>query len=93
MDPTFESAKRLVPFAFSRSGLGPIGRKVVADMLDVARQASHVYVRGRSDNTGSKEMNRQLALNRAFSASCIALNASLLQMIPQRAGRRIAAST
>ncbi len=67
MDHAFASAKRIVPFSFSANGLGPVGKQVVKEIAITAQDADRVYVRGRTDSSGTKEKNAILAKSRADS--------------------------
>jgi outer membrane protein OmpA-like peptidoglycan-associated protein len=67
LDTVFASAKRIVPFSFSTAALGGQAKAMVGDMLPFARQAERIYVRGRTDATGTAAMNRALAVSRAIS--------------------------
>lgn len=65
MDNTFASAKRIVPFSYSAGGLGPLGKQAVKEMASLAKDADRVYVRGRTDSSGTRAKNAVLAKNRA----------------------------
>ena len=67
MDTEFASAKRIVPFAFNKVGVGPRGLLAVKELAPLARQADKVYVRGRTDGLGGAEANRKVALDRAYT--------------------------
>lgn len=67
LDTEFASAKRVVPFAFNKVGVGPRGRLAVKELLPLAKQADRVYVRGRTDATGATPANRQVAHDRAYT--------------------------
>lgn len=67
LDRTFASAKRIVPFAFNRVGVGPTGTLAVKELVPLAKQAQKVYVRGRTDARGNVQANRKVALNRAYT--------------------------
>lgn len=57
--------KHTVPFAFSRSKLGPQGRAAMDGVLAAAKVAKHVHVSGHTDIIGKMAGNRQLAMARA----------------------------
>lgn len=65
LDTEFASAKRIVPFAFNRVGVGPLGRLAVKELVPMAKQADKVNVRGRTDGLGNARANREVALGRA----------------------------
>jgi outer membrane protein OmpA-like peptidoglycan-associated protein len=77
MDTDFASAKRIVPFAFNRVGVGPVGTLAVSELAPLAKQAQTVYVRGRTDSRGDRESNQQVALNRAFTVRSAFVNAGV----------------
>ncbi len=57
--------KRQVPFAFSRSRLGPQGRAVMDTILEQAASGAHIHIRGYTDIIGTMPGNKRLALARA----------------------------
>lgn len=65
LDHEFASISRMVPFAVNRAELGPLGRKAVAELAPIAREARQVIVRGRTDASGSLRINESLAGTRA----------------------------
>lgn len=65
LDTDFASAKRIVPFAFNKVGVGPLGAKSVKELAPLARRADKVNVRGRTDGLGNAGSNRKVALDRA----------------------------
>lgn len=67
LDGDFASAKRIVPFAFNKVGVGPRGKAAVKELLPVARKAQKVYVRGRTDGVGTTLQNRKVAHDRAYT--------------------------
>jgi outer membrane protein OmpA-like peptidoglycan-associated protein len=67
LDTEFASAKRVVPFAFNKIGVGPRGTLAVRELLPLAKQADRVYVRGRTDGTGATPANRKVAHDRAYT--------------------------
>lgn len=67
LDGDFASAKRIVPFAFNRVGVGPRGKAAVRELLPVAKKAQKVYVRGRTDGVGTTLQNRKVAHDRAYT--------------------------
>lgn len=67
MDIEFASAKRIVPFAFNKVGVGPRGLLAVKELAPLAKQAEKVYVRGRTDGLGGTDANRKVALDRAYT--------------------------
>lgn len=67
LDGEFASAKRIVPFAFNKSDVGPRGRAAVKELLPIAKKAQKVYVRGRTDGVGNTAMNRRVAHDRAYT--------------------------
>ena len=77
MDTDFASAKRIVPFAFNRVGVGPVGTLAVNELAPLAKQAQTVYVRGRTDSRGDRELNQQVALNRAYAVRSAFVNAGV----------------
>ncbi len=77
MDTDFASAKRIVPFAFNRVGVGPVGTLAVNELAPLAKQAQTVYVRGRTDSRGDRESNQQVALNRAYTVRTAFVNAGV----------------
>ncbi len=67
MDNIFASAKRIVPFSYSTGGLGPLGKLAVKEMALIAKDADRIYVRGRTDSSGTQAKNILLAKSRADS--------------------------
>lgn len=67
MDTEFASARRIVPFAFNKVGVGPRGLLAVKELAPLAKQAEKVYVRGRTDGLGGADANRKVALDRAYT--------------------------
>jgi outer membrane protein OmpA-like peptidoglycan-associated protein len=65
LDTEFASARRIVPFAFNKVGVGPLGAKAVKELAPLARRADKVNVRGRTDGLGNAGSNRKVALDRA----------------------------
>ncbi len=65
LDTEFASAKRIVPFAFNKVGVGPLGAKAVKELAPLAKRADKVNVRGRTDGLGNAGSNRKVALDRA----------------------------
>jgi outer membrane protein OmpA-like peptidoglycan-associated protein len=65
LDTEFASAKRIVPFAFNKVGVGPLGAKAVKELVPLAKRADKVNVRGRTDGLGNAGSNRKVALDRA----------------------------
>lgn len=63
----FASATRIVPFAFNRVGMGPEGEAAVQELVPIAMKAEKVHVRGRTDSKGAFEINKQVALERAYT--------------------------
>lgn len=63
----FASATRIVPFAFNRVGMGPEGEAAVRELVPIAMKAEKVHVRGRTDAKGAFDINRQVALERAYT--------------------------
>ncbi len=57
--------KRLVPFGFGRDKLGPLGRQAMAALLEEAKAAERVHVRGYTDILGRMPGNKRLAMARA----------------------------
>lgn len=64
-EPAPQATKRFVPFAFSRARLGPQGRDAMATLLDEAKTAARVHVRGYTDIIGQMPANKALAMSRA----------------------------
>ncbi len=67
LDTEFASAKRIVPFAFNRVGVGPLGKAAVKELLPLAKKSEKVYVRGRTDGVGDTPSNRKVAQDRAYT--------------------------
>jgi outer membrane protein OmpA-like peptidoglycan-associated protein len=67
LDADFASAKRIVPFAFNKVGVGPRGKAAVKELLPLAKKSEKVYVRGRTDGTGDTPSNRKVAHDRAYT--------------------------
>jgi outer membrane protein OmpA-like peptidoglycan-associated protein len=67
LDTELASVQRIVPFAVSTAAFGPQGRKALAEILPLAKQAERVNVRGRTDSSGDQKKNRELAKSRATS--------------------------
>lgn len=67
LDGDFASAKRIVPFAFNKVGVGPRGKAAVKELLPLAKKSERVYVRGRTDGTGNTPSNRKVAHDRAYT--------------------------
>lgn len=67
LDGDFASAKRIVPFAFNKVGVGPRGTKAVKELLPLAKKSQKVYVRGRTDGVGNTPSNRKVAHDRAYT--------------------------
>jgi len=63
----FASATRIVPFAFNRVGMGPEGEAAVRELVPIAMKAEKVHVRGRTDAKGAFEINKRVALERAYT--------------------------
>ncbi len=59
------SFQYMIPFAFGRSMLGPLGREAMEDVLAVAKEARCVHVRGHTDIIGNMPSNKRLAMARA----------------------------
>ncbi|MBK6742653.1 MAG: OmpA family protein [Hydrogenophilales bacterium] len=57
--------KRLVPFGFGRARLGPQGMEAMAALLEEAKAAERVHVRGYTDIIGDMPGNKRLAMARA----------------------------
>lgn len=57
--------KRLVPFDFGRDKLGPLGRQAMAALLEEAKTAERIHVRGYTDILGRMPSNKRLAMARA----------------------------
>ena len=64
---TFASATRIVPFAFNRVGIGPEGETAIKELVPIALKAEKVHVRGRTDSKGAFEVNKRVALERAYT--------------------------
>ncbi|WP_230969010.1 OmpA family protein [Nitrogeniibacter aestuarii] len=64
---TFASATRIVPFAFNRVGIGPEGEAAIKELVPIALKADKVHVRGRTDSKGAFEVNKRVALERAYT--------------------------
>lgn len=59
------ATKHLVPFAFGRSRLGPQGQEAMNAILQGAKTAERVHVRGHTDIIGRMPGNKRLAMARA----------------------------
>ncbi len=59
--------QRVIPFAVYSASLGPRGRKAIAEIVPLAKQAERINVRGRTDSSGDREQNREIAKARAIS--------------------------
>ncbi len=57
--------KRLVPFGFGHSRLGRQGREAMSAILEEAKTAARIHVRGYTDIIGHMPGNKRLALARA----------------------------
>jgi outer membrane protein OmpA-like peptidoglycan-associated protein len=57
--------KRLVPFGFGRDKLGPLGRQAMVALLEKAKAAELIHVRGYTDILGRMPSNKRLAMARA----------------------------
>jgi outer membrane protein OmpA-like peptidoglycan-associated protein len=57
--------KRLVPFGFGRAKLGPLGREAMAALLEEAKSAARIHVRGYTDILGQMPANKRLEQGRA----------------------------
>ncbi len=57
--------KRLVPFGFGWDRLGPLGREAMAALLEEAKAAERIHVRGYTDIIGHMPGNKRLAMARA----------------------------
>lgn len=79
LDTEFASAVRIVPFALGRSSAGPIGRKAIAELVPLAKQAEKIYIRGRTDASGDQASNRALATARAGTVRSAFLAAGVEQ--------------
>ncbi len=60
-----EAFKRLVPFGFGRARLGPLGRQAMAVLLEEAKAAERIHIRGYTDILGRMPVNKRLAMARA----------------------------
>lgn len=69
LDTEFASAKRLVPFSLGRASLGPLGKRAVAELVPLAREAERIHVSGHTDGSGDSAGNRKLAFSRASSVA------------------------
>lgn len=66
MEPAFAIVRRTIPFAASKTTLGPTGKKVWNEILPLAIEARSVHVRGRTDVSGKKDANKDIAKQRAI---------------------------
>lgn len=69
MDRTFASAKRVIPFEYSRGGLSEESSQILKDLVPLALQAESVRIRGGTDATGAPELNRRLAMGRSMAVT------------------------
>jgi len=67
----YESVRRQIPFASGANQLGKYGKQAVYEVLPLAIQAQSIYVRGRTDQSGDKELNKQIAISRAYEVKRI----------------------
>ncbi len=67
LDTELASVQRVVPFAVYSATPGPLGRKAIAEIVPLAKKAERVNVRGRTDSSGDREQNREIAKARAVS--------------------------
>ena len=67
LDTELASVQRVIPFAVYSASLGPRGRKAIAEIVPLAKQAERINVRGRTDSSGDREQNREIAKARAIS--------------------------
>ena len=81
LDTVLASIQRIVPFAFSAASIGPRGRKALAEIVPLARQAERVTVRGRTDSWGSAAQNRHLAPARASSVMYAIVNSGVSRKV------------
>lgn len=65
LDTQFASAKRIVPFEYSRAELSEESLKIFNELLPLAKQAQAVKVRGTTDSSGVPAVNKSLAISRA----------------------------
>lgn len=68
---------RNVPFLHAESALSADGKKLVGDLVPLAMTAKVVYLRGRTDSTGTAVANRSLALSRANAVRTAFINAGV----------------
>lgn len=54
-----------LPFPLAASALGDEAKRALAELLPLALKAERVYIRGRTDSTGTAQGNRALAIARA----------------------------
>jgi outer membrane protein OmpA-like peptidoglycan-associated protein len=69
--------KCTVPFAFGRFRLGRQGREAVAAMLEEARHAYQIHIRGYTDIIGTMPVNKRLAMARASQIETFLVNAGV----------------
>jgi outer membrane protein OmpA-like peptidoglycan-associated protein len=65
--PATNTAVMVIGFAFGESSLTPEARKALRAKLPIARAATQIVIRGRTDSAGPANGNEQLALQRAVA--------------------------
>lgn len=77
LDREFASISRMVPFGLGRAELGPLGRKAISELAPIALEARTLHVHGRTDASGSKEINEALASARAQTVAAAFVDAGV----------------
>ncbi len=77
LDTEFKSIKETIPFAADSERLGIKGNAAVTALLGDAMKADKIYVRGRTDASGSQSQNIMLAKKRAAEVSQAMINAGV----------------
>lgn len=77
LDRELKSIKESILFAASSKRLGPNGRLAINALLQTAMDAEKIFIRGRTDASGSKPNNILLAKKRAAEVSQAMINAGV----------------
>ncbi|ROH85409.1 OmpA family protein [Pseudomethylobacillus aquaticus] len=77
MEPAFAVVRRTIPFAASKTTLGPAGKQVWNEILPLAIEAKSVHVRGRTDVSGKKDANKDIAQQRAVHVRSLLIAAGV----------------
>lgn len=62
----YEAVRRRVQFSSGVSVIGQTGLQALQEIVPLASQANVIFVRGRTDSSGNKDMNKQIAIGRAI---------------------------